>query len=224
MLGVHGLGPKGSRLVQQGLREHLLCDACEQYINTNFEIPFKQQWLDGRPLQSPWPSGQVQTIQVDYPSFKLFHLSVLYRASISTLPTFSKISLGPHEGRIRNMLQKRDPGPSNEYPILGYAVIEDRSSEIVPFVGLPVSVRQNGWRCCGLSYGGVQWWIGTSSHRNPAFEGVAMNAAGVLTLSAIPMSQDPSMMLAGDFIRAAPKRHAIRVNKWKAASGGELRS
>ena len=54
-------------------------------------------------------------IKVEYEPFKLFHLSVLFRASVSTLPTFADVSLGPHEERLRNLLLARRAGPEDQF-------------------------------------------------------------------------------------------------------------
>ena len=43
----------------------------------------------------------VHTATFSYVSFKLFHLSILFRASVSSNPMFQAIRLGMHEDRIR---------------------------------------------------------------------------------------------------------------------------
>lgn len=53
---------------------------------------------------------------LDYIKFKLFLLSVLWRASISNRPFFKNISLGPYEEKIRKMLLSGDPGAASAYP------------------------------------------------------------------------------------------------------------
>jgi hypothetical protein len=55
---------------------------------------------------------------VDYKNFKLFLLSILWRASISKRDTFQYVSLGPHEEILRKMIYKGNPGEIDEYPIL----------------------------------------------------------------------------------------------------------
>src|SRR4051794_18890200 len=67
---------------QKGLRDRLLCDDCEGYFNTNFEHPFKQYWIDKNPLGRHAGQEVIVLDDVDYPRFKLFHLSVLWRASV----------------------------------------------------------------------------------------------------------------------------------------------
>lgn len=53
--------------------------------------------------------------KVRYDLLKLFVLSLVWRASVSSLPFFSHVSLGPHEARIRNLIEARDPGDNKKY-------------------------------------------------------------------------------------------------------------
>ena len=110
MMGINGRGRKGWRPLQSGLKQHLFCEECEQHFNEYCEKPFKRSWVDTNPLPPCWPDQEPVCIQVDYASFKLFHLSVLFRASVTTLPTFSAVALGRHQESIRQMLIKHAAG------------------------------------------------------------------------------------------------------------------
>ena len=104
------------RALQKGVSEKLFCESCEQHFNEHFEKPFLRQWLETR-LPDPWIHDREIRIQVDdYPSFKLFHLSVLFRAGISSLPHYQQVVLGPYEPALRQLLLDRDPGRELEYP------------------------------------------------------------------------------------------------------------
>lgn len=52
---------------------------------------------------------------LNYKIFKLFLLSVLWRASVSRDQFFSKVELGPHESRIRTFLKMGSDPTSEEY-------------------------------------------------------------------------------------------------------------
>ena len=119
LLGIHGQGKHGSKLLQKGIREYLFCEKCEQHFNEFCEKPFKKQWIDASPLPDPWDVTDIQWLKVDYTSFKLFHLSVLYRAGVSSLPTFQEVSLGPHEEKLRKQILACDAGEWWQYPIFG---------------------------------------------------------------------------------------------------------
>ncbi len=55
---------------------------------------------------------------IDYKKFKLFLLSILWRASISKRPFFGLVSLGKYEEVVRKMLVEEDPGPSDLFPCI----------------------------------------------------------------------------------------------------------
>lgn len=54
---------------------------------------------------------------VDYRRMKLFFLSILWRASISSRPLFNEVLIGDHEEVIRKMILCGDPGNVEDYPI-----------------------------------------------------------------------------------------------------------
>jgi hypothetical protein len=96
LMAINGLGSRGWKTLQEGVREYLLCEVCEQHFNEYCEKPFRTQWVEAAPLPNPWNVEGIHWACFDYASFKLFHLSVLFRASVSSLPTFAAVSLGPH--------------------------------------------------------------------------------------------------------------------------------
>lgn len=65
---------------------------------------------------------------IDFTKFKLFLVSILWRASISTQPMFSEISLGEeYEEIARKMLFENDPGPKDLFAtcIMGLKTTEN---------------------------------------------------------------------------------------------------
>lgn len=189
MMGVSGRGQRGWKALQKGIREHMLCEDCEQHINKYYEKPFFQTWVIKPPLPDPWDQKKVYWISVDYRRFKLFHLSVLFRAGVSTLPTFSAVNLGPHTEKLRKLLLDCNPGEAWQYPIFGYAVIHHRTKRLVQMVSCAEESRLGGRRCYGMMYGGVQWWIGVASDRNPEFEKVALRSDGKMPFTAMPWNE-----------------------------------
>jgi len=55
---------------------------------------------------------------VKYLDFKRCMLSIIWRMSISSLQPFQKVNLGPHEEKIRVLLDSDDPLPTLTYPIM----------------------------------------------------------------------------------------------------------
>ncbi len=71
---------------------------------------------------------------LDYCSIKMFFLSVLWRMSISSLDQFDSISLEEDEHKIRNMINEKNSGISDEYSIVG----------IIPLIN---GGFQESWMC-----------------------------------------------------------------------------
>ena len=88
MLGINGRGPLGRKILQKGLREPLLCEGCEQFLNDKYEKPFKKYWFDKKPLPNSLRSEGIRLRGIDYATFKLFHLSILFRCSVASSETF----------------------------------------------------------------------------------------------------------------------------------------
>lgn len=185
MIGIHGLGRKGTQFVQKGIREKLLCFGCEQHLNDKFEKPFLKAWIESNPLPNPWKTDDVHWIKVNYREFKLFHLSVLFRAGVSTLPMFSEVSLGAHEKTMREMLLSCDPGPEDLYPVAACAVVHHTTNEIVQIVTRAQKGRLEGKRCYGIVYGGAQWWISVDKDPNLGFKGLSLLASGAMPIARI---------------------------------------
>jgi hypothetical protein len=66
--------------------------------------------------------------EYDYSSLKLCLLSILWRMSISTLPSFKNVALGPFEVTIRQMLLDKNPGRTDEFPLFIVRLIDEIGS------------------------------------------------------------------------------------------------
>jgi hypothetical protein len=88
-------------------------------LSDEYERPFKEYWLDQRPLAVLENEDLAIISGIDYTRFKLFHLSLLFRSGISTKPEFSETVLGPrHESKLRTMILERAAGSSTDHPIM----------------------------------------------------------------------------------------------------------
>ena len=193
MMGITGNGSKGWGPKQDGAKEQLLCESCESHLNTHYEQPFKKFWFDNAVLPDPWLDVKPRWLSTDYGPFKLFHLSVLFRASVSSLPMFGGVNLGPHEDRIRKMLFDRNPGKDYQYPIGGFGVVHDRSREIIKLITKPSKIKFGGKHGYEFIYGGAGWWFNVSTDRNPEFEKFSLKEDGKMCLSVTPWNEVPAV-------------------------------
>jgi len=142
-----------------------------------------------------------ETINVDYNSFKLFHLSVIFRAGVSSLSTFSAVTLGPHEDKLRQLLIKRNPGESWQYPIFAFAVIHHKTNRLIQMVSQVQQSKFGGRRCYGMMYGGAEWWVGVASDRNLEFEQIALQPDGRMPFTAVPWNEVGVVQQASDALK-----------------------
>lgn len=122
---------KKMRYRQTGIFESLLCRHCEGRFQ-KWES-YAAQVLNGGTLELEYQNvpGGVLVRPIEYKAFKLFGLSMLWRAGVSRRPEFAGVRLGPYELKLRQMLLREDPGPywdhgahmsfiSNEAAIMGF--------------------------------------------------------------------------------------------------------
>jgi hypothetical protein len=103
---------------------------------------------------------------VDYSLFKLFQLSILWRAGVSALPMFSKVDLGPHSERLRQRVFAEDPGAPSEYGCALYALTSKDGVDSGLIVA-PTLMRMEGIHSYHFVFGGLIWLFFVSSHPPP---------------------------------------------------------
>ncbi len=163
--------------LQKGVRESLLCDSCENKIG-RWEDYAKRTLYGGHN-----PTIVNQTYQnllsndgktkctlvkgVDYKTFKLYLLSLLWRYSISKLPEFGLIHLGPHEQIIRDMIYRENPGDKQEYGCLVTALLDSSGNPIEGMIISPDSRKIDGINCCRFIIRGFGLTFFISKHNIP---------------------------------------------------------
>jgi hypothetical protein len=117
--------PKSANSVPSGEYENdILCEDCDNKIIGGFESYADQVLYGGnipiytKNFKTPDGLEFSQVDGIDYSKFKLFLLSILWRASISNRPFFRQVSLGPHEEEIRRMILNADAGLPKNFPCI----------------------------------------------------------------------------------------------------------
>lgn len=134
----------------------ILCDGCERKFST---------W-DGHGVEclraaesAPYALrdgiGTAVIPHAKYEPLKLFALSVLWRAAVSSDDFFSSFTIADqHEANIRVMLKTGNPGQPNRYPVIVHRVSDLRDVGIIP-------PRSHAYRAsrvlCRLHFG--RMWI-----------------------------------------------------------------
>jgi hypothetical protein len=178
--------------VQKGLTQHLLCDECEHLINDRYEKPFIKYWLGTPALpKNPPIKGFVNLADIDYPTFKLFHLSVLWRAGVCKLEAFSPVNLGPFELIFREMLLAGDPGPDTFVQIFAVVLTDPRDGSLhTRTVMYPGDYRFEGRRMYVTAFGGAGWHYIVSKQPTDTLKPCALTQAGTMILPTFDMIHD----------------------------------
>lgn len=185
--------PGTTGFLQKGLRERLLCEQCEQLINERYEKPFQSYWWNGRALDRISLRDVTVLDGIDYRAFKLFHLSVLFRAAASTLENFKTVQLpGRHYEQIRRMVLSGTPGRFWKYPIVATAVKGDDGAIWDAFIGPAHTAYLESYPCFVCTFAGVEWRYFVSSRRLPRLVlRIALTDEGTLPIARMPWGPMP---------------------------------
>lgn len=148
---------------QKGLREKLLCQACETKLSV-WEGYGRDFFTGNAPLRyEGFDTGEGYWVHgIDYEKLRLFQLSVIWRASVSQHAFFANVSLGPHEERLRIMLLTQDPGDPGRYPCLMFHVHLDGGPAAV--MAAPTPCRLDGALSYRFLLAGMFWVFAIASH------------------------------------------------------------
>jgi hypothetical protein len=190
-------GDDGQRYMQRGLTEKLLCDRREQQLG-RYE-KYAAAVMSGR-LQHRYRrvGSRITISNIDYARFKLFQLSILWRASISSLEFFRLVALGPHEDRLRNMLLLEEPGLPHTF---GCVVVfaSERGEDISDTFFNPEPLRWCGRRMVKFFFAGSAWLFHCDPRPAPAY------------LQQLFLQQDGSLTgLTGDLAEASAYGAEVR--------------
>lgn len=103
---------------------------------------------------------------VDFQRFRLFVLSVIWRAHASTRPVFGRFSVGLHAGRIAKLIQARRSPPYFVFPMLLWRL--DPADTLSSIVGMPETVKLGSWQAADLLFGGYRFQVGFPGKRMPS--------------------------------------------------------
>ena len=190
---------------QKGYREQLLCfgrDGCENRLNHYYEQYARKLFVDSLPPPESPNSKRLVFKSLKYGRFKLFILSVLWRASISSHPMFERINLGDvHEEKIRLLLLASDPGAPSAYPCAIVAIMNN-GQHFKGLIPTPLCSRVEGHKFYGLVLDGFLFMVFVSGHGLPSmFEKMSLTNDGLLSLYPMEWRHMPFLCEIGNRVR-----------------------
>ena len=150
------------RYEQKGIREPLLCEECEVKLS-KYENHTRLIFYGGTGIY--FTNGNPLKIEgINYQYFKLFQLSILWRASVSKLEFFNDVNLGPHEEKIRKMILDEKPGSKLKYPCMFFMMLMEPKEVLDAFIYSPQMMKIDGHRVFRFIFGGGFWIFFVSNH------------------------------------------------------------
>lgn len=169
------------KISQKGIKERLLCGDCEKLLNENYE-KYGRFALNNMKMETIGVDKR-KVVGLDYKKFKLFLLSILWRASVSKHLAFQNVSLGPHEEKIRGMILNNDAGKYDKYGIFFIEMITDGKRNIEMIV-CPTMMKIDGATIYKGIWGGFMWLYFISPHGFKDFkENILMKEDGTALIS-----------------------------------------
>lgn len=171
---------------QKGFRFHLLCDDCEKLLNERYKTPFHKFWVEGQQLLKLQSSVQKVVRGIDYTTFKLFHVSILWRASVCEHPIFDRADVMPMNDLLRQMLLSGVPGPVTLLPITASA-LTDGGRIADPIVATPRWLRFPGHEAFAFVFCGCQWLYFITNEPAPALRSRQLDESGTMVIEPMPI-------------------------------------
>jgi hypothetical protein len=198
----------GEPYMQKGEREFLLCETCEGHLSLfeDYAAPIVKSLLSLTAENTP-DAYVVRDVQ--YQRFKLFQMSVLWRASVASIKMFQHISLGPHEEQLRTMILAGDPGRPDEYGCL--MLVMEKTKYLHRIIWSPVTDTIDGQTIYRFQTGRLFWYYFLV---DPNLSDVApyfLDPLGVLRVPKAPWPEEVVIQRLAGRIAEARKRRVARA-------------
>lgn len=179
----------GGEVIRKGRRptgeydSKILCRECDNEVIGQYES-YANQVLYGSGANAVSNEvnqhGIISTrIELDYTKFKLFLLSILWRASISRREFFSDVNLGTtHEEIVRQMLYEGIPGRYTDYPC---TIITIRNMPEARWSAIASPIRSKSYRMTNYVFpiAGIYYFFSVTRGKLPTQLAEIVNASAI---------------------------------------------
>ena len=195
------IAKEGEKIIQKGIREYLLCQQCETKLS-EYEKYAKELINEIPNFSRDDNLGVLYSENVNYAKFKLFQLSLLWRSAISAHVAFSQIDLGPHEEKIRRMLDDKNPGKASEY---GCMLSLIPNTELINnIIQSPTRFTKKlfGHTAFKFPIGNLTWVFIVSSHKlSPWMRELFLQESGMLRVMISRRDESSEIMKLGQILQ-----------------------
>jgi hypothetical protein len=183
--------PKGKEKYppQKGIREYLLCNDCDGKVIGKWETYSSPIIKSIQDLNITRNGDEYMIQNVQYADFKLFQLSLLWRASIASVKMFKNVNIGQsHEEIIRKMLFTEDPGTPDQYGCMMFVL--DDTKNLQKTIWSPVEDAVDGFICYRFLTGRIFWYFFLPQAYPKDAENFFLTPEGTLHLVRAPWSEE----------------------------------
>lgn len=189
---------------QKGIYEKMLCEDCEKILS-KYES-YVRNFLYGK-------NGIIKNkdtyILVDYQKFKMFALSILWRAGIANEKSFQHVQLGKsHEEKLQKMILSGEPGKYYEYGFFLSYNIDDDEKIIDNLINNPDWKRiRNGHNLYRFLFSGIWWMFFVSNHeKSLSKELFSLKEDGRLIIYEKKLSENPHFITYSQKLMQQPEK------------------
>jgi hypothetical protein len=184
------------KIFQKGVREKLLCRACEQQFSRYENYAARTLFNARYPFSTSGPFKILSGLR--YNDLKLFFLSLLWRFAETSLPQLSGAHLGPHREKLRVLLSTENPGNHTLYPC-AITEVSLNGAVLHQWIIPPKRSRApEGDIIWNMVIGGYLMSFYVTNHRIPwQVEPMLLNRKGYLGVYLSDIRKIPSLMKVG---------------------------
>lgn len=188
---------------QKGIYGRLLCAECDNRLS-KYERYASLVFAGRIPIQKEKTGALVRVTGLDYKQFRLFGLSILWRAGVSNERMFSEVRLGAHEEVLRKIILRGEPPLPSKYGFFLSPLVHEGKS-VVDLIVKPTPSRLLEHRCYRFVFGGIIWTYVVSGHAAPeAFRKFFLKENGEMTMSIWRVEDVPFVMRAVASLLSGP--------------------
>jgi len=183
---------KGQEKFKQiGEREYLLCENCDREIIGKWEKYASPIVKSIQDMKIDKFGDQYIINNIEYADFKLFQLSLLWRASVTSLKMFKDINIGVHEEVIRKMLLSSNAGQPYQY---GCAMLVLPETKLLHrMIWSPMRETIDGFACFRFITGRIFWYFFLPDAYPDDARNIFLLQDGILRLQRLPLSEDQAI-------------------------------
>lgn len=184
----------------------ILCEECEPLFGGWDN--YAQQFLGEEPQggQPIYVGGELAGYKVpkyDFVNLKLFFISLLWRASVSTHQFYQRVRLGPYEEVARQLIEQRNPGTENDFSVTLAKFDHSLGSSILD----PHRARFDNVNYCRFYLGGYVAYIKVDKRKAPKpFVDFMLKPVPPLYIICRNLERSKEWALMHNIVKAANKR------------------